>query len=120
MQYCLIILVPMVFFTFKPVMASSLSVDANKSVPIQGFAPDPYATVSVKGPSSQMFSVRGRLAWQFINTGNNDCMGRILPTKDMVKFPKFPIYAGERFTYVVHKSTVFLNFSGCTGILMQQ
>lgn len=120
MKFILIVLVTMIFFTIEPVTASSLSVDSHKSVPIQGFAPDPYATVLVTGPLSQMFNVRGLLAWQFINTGNSDCIGRLLPAKDKKKFPKFPLYAGERVTYVVHKNSAFLNLSGCTGVLLKQ
>jgi hypothetical protein len=118
MKYFLIIIVTLEFFTFENVMASSLSVDPANSIPIQGFAPDPYATVLVKGPSSQMFYVKSKLAWQFINTGNIDCIARILPSKDKMNFPKFPLNAGERITYVVHKNTAFLNISGCTGVLL--
>lgn len=109
----------MVIFTFKHAIASSLSIDPSNSVPIQGFAPDPLATIFVKGPISQLFKVKGKLAWQFINTEHIDCIARILPSKDKVKFPKFPMYAGEKSIYVVHKNTSFLNLSGCTGVLMQ-
>lgn len=120
MRFLSVILILMVVFTFENVLASSLSIDTT-AVAIQGFAPDPYATASINEPSSKIFNVKGKLAWQFINTGNNNnCICRILPTKDKLKFPKFTIEAGDRPIYVVHKNTAFLNLSGCTGVLLQQ
>jgi len=107
-------------FSSGHVIASSLTYDKTNSIAIQGFAPDPYATVSVKGPSSQMFNVKNKLAWQFYNSGANNCIGRILPMNAKGQFPSFPIFSGDKITYVVHSNTAFINLSGCSGVLLQQ
>jgi len=122
MKYFLMIVVSFFVLIAGYAMASPLVYDGGtngNSTPIQGFAPDPYASVDVNGPISQLFDVKNRIAWSFYNTGS-ECIGRILPSKDKGKFPKFPINSGERYTFVVNKKVTFLNLSGCTGHLMMQ
>ena len=119
LKYFLILVVLIAASTVGHVRASSLSVDPANSVAIQGFAPDPNAAVSVKGPSSQLFDLKGKIAWEFINTGPN-CFARILPSKNKGNIPKFPYFSFTDKTYVVHRNAVFLNLSGCTGILLMQ
>lgn len=98
---------------------SALSKEPGGKESIQGFAPDPELTQEINKPTSIMINIRDRLFWELINTRSN-CYARILTSHNKGKVPKIPLELGMRTGYVVHKKAVFLNLSGCTGILLMQ
>ena len=102
-----------------PTFAGTLA-ETFDGIIIMGAAPDPLLPVLVADELSHTVSLldsRGKkYTWVGLTyNGTGTCIARLMNSATKASYPAQKVTAGTTFDRVVHKRSLFFNYSGCRG-----
>jgi hypothetical protein len=109
----LLLLVSSVTFAAEP---GFLEVDLNNRQ-LQGGAPNSSLTQLLTVASTTV-NMTGTIWWSMYTA--TACKFRILPTTANGNYPQDTAISDARTSFLVNKVSPFINFSGCTGAVLQR